>query len=83
MGGAGKPEHISKTLKLAKVSGVVTANLFNFFGVFIIQWLTGVIIFNLNERYGFSIATSYNVAFSMIIVCLLISSIFYLRTDEK
>ena len=62
---------------------LTTANLFNFFGVFIIQWLTGVIIFNLNEKYGFSIATSYNVAFSMIIVCLLISSIFYLRTDEK
>ena len=32
MGGAGKPEHISKTLKLEKVSGVVTANLFNFLG---------------------------------------------------
>ena len=62
---------------------LTTANLFNFFGVFIIQWLTGVIIFNLNEKYGFSTATSYNVAFSMIIVCLLISSIFYLRTDEK
>ena len=32
MGGAGKPEHISKTLKLDKVSGVITANLFNFLG---------------------------------------------------
>ena len=62
---------------------LTTANLFNFFGVFIIQWLTGVIIFNLNEKYGYSIATSYNIAFLMIIVCLLISTIFYLRTDEK
>ena len=62
---------------------LTTANLFNFFGVFIIQWFTGVIIFNLNEKYGFSIATSYNFAFSMIILCLLISTIFYLRTDEK
>ena len=62
---------------------LTTANLFNFFGVFIIQWSTGLIIFNLNEKYGFSIATSYNFAFLMIIVCLLISTIFYLRTDEK
>ena len=62
---------------------LTTANLFNFFGVFIIQWLTGVIILNLNKKYGFSIATSYNFAFLMIIVCLLISTIFYLRTDEK
>ena len=62
---------------------LTTANLFNFFGVFIIQWLTGIIIFNLNEKYGFSITTSYNIAFLMIIVCLLISTIFYLRTDEK
>ena len=62
---------------------LTTANLFNFFGVFIIQWLTGIIIFNLNEKYGFSIATSYNFAFSLIVVCLLISTIFYLRTDEK
>ena len=68
-----------------KIIGKVltTANLFNFFGVFIIQWLTGVIIFNLNEKYGFSLSKSYNVAFLMIIFCLLISTIFYLRTDEK
>ncbi len=62
---------------------LTTANLFNFFGVFVTQWLTGVIIFNLNDKYGFSIATSYNIAFLMIIICLLISTIFYLRTDEK
>ena len=62
---------------------LTTANLFNFFGVFIIQWLTGVIIFNLNEKYGFSLAKSFNIAFLMIITCLLISTIFYLKTDEK
>ena len=32
MGGAGKPEHICNTLKLHKISGIVTANLFNFLG---------------------------------------------------
>lgn len=32
MGGAGKPEHILRCLKLKNVSGVVTANLFNFLG---------------------------------------------------
>lgn len=32
MGGAGKPEHLSAALKKDKVSGVITANLFNFLG---------------------------------------------------
>ena len=61
---------------------LTTANLFNFFGVFITQWFTGVVIFNLNEKYGFSISTSFNIAFLVIVMCLLISTIFYLKTDE-
>ena len=32
MGGAGKPEHLLEALKIKKVSGVITANLFNFLG---------------------------------------------------
>lgn len=32
MGGAGKPEHFDLALKNSKISGVVTANLFNFLG---------------------------------------------------
>ena len=32
MGGAGMPEHICDVLKIAKVSGLVTSNLFNFLG---------------------------------------------------
>jgi cyclase len=32
MGGAGKPEHFSNILKNIKVSGAITANLFNFLG---------------------------------------------------
>ena len=32
MGGAGMPEHICDALKIAKVSGLVTSNLFNFLG---------------------------------------------------
>ena len=32
MGGAGKPEHILEGLKIKNVSGVITANLFNFLG---------------------------------------------------
>ena len=62
---------------------LTTANLFNFFGVFLIQWLTGVIIFNLNEKYGLPIDTTFNIAFLMIIICLVISTVFYLKTDEK
>ena len=30
MGGAGKPEHLSEALQKKQVSGVITANLFNF-----------------------------------------------------
>ena len=32
MGGAGKPEHLSSALSSKKISGVITANLFNFLG---------------------------------------------------
>jgi cyclase len=32
MGGAGKPEHLSSVLALKRISGVITANLFNFLG---------------------------------------------------
>jgi len=32
MGGAGKPEHFSDALKSLKISGAITANLFNFLG---------------------------------------------------
>ena len=32
MGGAGKPEHITDALKLNKINGVITGNLFNFLG---------------------------------------------------
>ena len=32
MGGAGKPEHLSTALSSKKISGVITANLFNFLG---------------------------------------------------
>ena len=32
MGGAGKPDHIYEGLNIKKISGVVTANLFNFLG---------------------------------------------------
>jgi len=32
MGGAGKPEHFVSVLKKNKISGIITANLFNFLG---------------------------------------------------
>ena len=32
MGGAGKPEHFTKVLSSKKISGAITANLFNFLG---------------------------------------------------
>ena len=32
MGGAGKPEHFVSVLEKSRISGIVTANLFNFLG---------------------------------------------------
>ena len=32
MGGAGKPDHLSEALQIDRVSGIITANLFNFLG---------------------------------------------------
>ena len=32
MGGAGKPEHFYEVLNNRKISGIITANLFNFLG---------------------------------------------------
>ena len=76
--------HYRALFKEAIIGKVLTtANLFNFFGVFIIQWLTGVIILKLNTKYGFTEVASYNIAFFMVIICLLISTVFYFRTDEK
>ncbi len=76
--------HYRALFKEAIIGKVLTtANLFNFFGVFIIQWFTGVIILKLNTKYGFTEVASYNIAFFMVIICLLISTVFYFRTDEK
>ena len=67
-----------------KIIGKVltTANLFNFFGVFLVQWVTGIIIMNLNEKYNFSISLSYSIAFMVVILFLIFAIILYLKTDE-
>ncbi len=61
---------------------LTTANLFNFSGVFIIQWFTGFIIYNLNEKYNLPIQTSFTVAFFSVIFFLIIAIFFYFKTDE-
>ena len=61
---------------------LTTANLFNFSGVFLIQWVTGIIIFNLNEKYNLSIGVSFNIAFLLVAICLIISTFLYTKTDE-
>lgn len=57
MGGAGKPEHISNALKIPNVSGLVTANLFNFLGTGLEvsrkrSLENGINLANFNSEYG-------------------------------
>ncbi len=61
---------------------LTTANLFNFSGVFFIQWITGLIIYNLNENLEFSLRNSYSCAFIFVIFTLTIAIFFYSKTDE-
>ena len=67
-----------------KIIGKVltTANLFNFSGVFFVQWLTGLIIFQSKKQYYFSNYLSFSLAFLVVIFFLCVSIYFYSKTDE-
>jgi len=67
-----------------KIIGKVltTANLFNFSGVFFVQWLTGFIIFQSKKQYYFSNYSSFSLAFLVVIFFLCVSIYFYYKTDE-
>ena len=61
---------------------LTTANLFNFSGVFFVQWLTGLIIFYSQQKYYLSNYLSFSLAFLVIIFFLCVSIYFYSKTDE-
>ena len=60
-----------------------TANFFNFGGVFIIQWLTGKIIFLMGGNSSGAPIEAYRVAFLFVAILLLISLFIYLFSNEK
>ena len=61
---------------------LTSANLFNFSGVFLIQWITGVIIYHGSNTFNFSDQLSFSFAFLLVIILLLFSTYLYSKTDE-
>ena len=61
---------------------LTSANLFNFSGVFLIQWITGVIIYHGANTFNFSDQLSFSFAFLLVIILLLFSTYLYSKTDE-
>ena len=60
MGGAGKPKHIAEGLKLKNISGVVTANLFNFLGSGLeksreVSFNNGLILQSLRIKFNYNL----------------------------
>ena len=60
-----------------------TANFFNFGGVFLIQWLTGKIIYVMGGNSAGASSEAYRVAFLFVAILLSISLIIYLFSCEK
>ena len=60
-----------------------TANFFNFGGVFLIQWLTGKIIYFMGGDKSGAPREAYSCAFIFVAVLLLISLLIYLFSEEN
>ena len=60
-----------------------TANFFNFGGVFLIQWLTGKIIYYMGGDSSGASELAYRIAFLFVAILLFISLIIYLFSSEK
>ena len=54
---------------------LTSANLFNFGGVFFIQWLTGLVIDFVTENKGFTEEQGFSLAFILIATSLILSII--------
>ena len=61
---------------------LTTANLFNFSGVFFVQWFTGFIIQISVDRFKSSEETGYMISFISLILCLFLSILLYIKTDD-
>ncbi len=62
---------------------ITSANLFNFGGVFFIQWFTGVIIEYSTVVLDISLKKAFSISFIIVSLFLLISVIFYFKADES
>ena len=62
---------------------LTSANLFNFGGVFGVQWMTGFIIDYSTHIIGLKIEQGFSIAFLIIAIFLFISLLFYLKSDEE
>ena len=61
---------------------LTAANLFNFGGVFFVQWLTGFIIFISIEKFKYDKDLGYSAALLIMAIFLGIAIFFYSKTDN-
>jgi hypothetical protein len=61
---------------------LTTANFFNFGGVFLIQWITGKIIFFMGGNSSGAPLEAYRIAFLFVAILLSISLCIYMLSNE-
>ena len=61
---------------------LTSANLFNFGGVFFIQWITGFIIDYVTENNEFTVSQGFTLSFVIVAIFLALSTLFYVSADE-
>ncbi len=61
---------------------LTSANLFNFGGVFFVQWITGLVIEFSSNKERLSVETGFVISFALISFFLLLSVYFYSKSDE-
>ncbi|MBF96518.1 MAG: hypothetical protein CFH34_01123 [Alphaproteobacteria bacterium MarineAlpha9_Bin4] len=76
-------DHYRKLFNQDILGRVLTcANLFNFGGVFFVQWITGLLIEFTTEKVGFSFEKAFSASFLMVSFFLFLSILFYFKSDE-
>ena len=76
-------DHYRKLFDQSIFGKVITsANLFNFGGVFFVQWITGVVIEYSTTVFGLSLQQAFSICFVLVSSFLFLSIIFYLKSDE-
>ena len=75
--------HYRVLFKEAIIGKVLTAaNLFNFGGVFFIQWFTGFIIHIFVDNFNFQKQEGFSIAFLSLVLLLVVSTFLYSKTDN-